>query len=112
MSARPRTLHDEDYEKLHSNHTNDTGIVAHPTNTALINQSHDTIRIISTITEFHEMTHKNDLEEINNFQSSFLRGCSVEIDETTPTSFTPPSIDSKNNCTLNRDSHVSLKNNG
>ena len=62
MPARPRTLHDEDYEKLHSDCTNDTAIVAHPTNTALINQSHDTIRIISTITEFHEMMHNNDLE--------------------------------------------------
>ena len=111
VPARPRTLHDEDYKKLHSDCTNDTAIVAHPTHAALINQSHDTISVISTITEFHEMTHNNDLEEINNYQSSLLRGCSVAIDETTPTSFIPPNSDSQNSCTLNRDSHVSLKNN-
>ena len=53
VPTRPRTLHDEDYEKLNSNYTNDTAIVAHPTSTALIDQSHDIHRKISTITEFH-----------------------------------------------------------
>ena len=92
IPARPWKLHDEDY-------ANDTAIVAHPTNAALIDQSQDTHRMISTVTEFHEMMHNNNPEAINDYQSSLLRGCSVAIDETTPTSFIPPTSDSQNNCT-------------
>ena len=110
--ARPRTLYDEDYEKLHSDCANYTAIVAHSACTALIDQSHDTNRMTSTITKFHEMMHNNDLEVINNHQSSLLRGCSVSIDEITPTSNILPTSDSLTSFTLNRYSCVSIKNNG
>ena len=111
MPIRPRTLHDEDYVKLHRDHMNDAAIAAHPANNTTNNQSHDTIRMISTITNFHEMVHNNDLEEINNHQSSLLRECSVAIDKTTPASFITPTSDSLNSCVLSRHSHVSLNNN-
>ena len=58
------------------------------------------------------MMHKSYQQEINSDQASLLSGRSMGIDEITNTILKPPTNDLRKSFSVNRDSHVSIKNNG